>query len=128
MGGTVTAWETETDVVCVRDRIRTLLERVRYRPGWRIQLASWDDLPPDVAIRTDMRLALRFTLRTRDTYHPERDIVISHLRPVAVSLVAYMTDERLVRWLFEEVMAVERHEAGEWFVLDGSRRPFDPHR
>lgn len=32
----------------------------------------------------------------------------------------------LIRWAFDQLLLVERHEAGEFFTVDGAR-PFFPH-
>jgi hypothetical protein len=60
-----------------------------------------------------------------DTYHPDRGETyrVQHYFPVPPA--AY--DERSWRrWLLERLIEVERHEACEFFQIDG-RRPYAPH-
>ena len=59
-------------------------------------------------------MTLAITIAGPDSYHPERTIRVAHLMPVPPA--AY--DERSwQRWLFDQILLVERHEAMEWFVL-----------
>jgi hypothetical protein len=61
--------------------------------------------------------------RTASAYNPDTEIRVQHLFPVPPA--AY--DERSWRrWMFERVLEVERHEAAEFFVIDGER-PYAPH-
>jgi hypothetical protein len=60
-----------------------------------------------------------------NSYHPERGehYAVHHYMPVPPAAF----DERSWRrWLFEQVLLVERHEACEFFQIDGAR-PYPPH-
>jgi hypothetical protein len=57
-----------------------------------------------------------------DSYHPERTIRVNHY--LIVPAASY--DERSWRrWLLDQVLLVESHEACEFFQIDG-QRPFAP--
>jgi hypothetical protein len=97
--------------------LESLVSRLRYRPGWRFTL---DDLD-----RGQGSEGLTFTAIGvfPDTYNPQTTIRVQHLFPVPPA--AY--DERSWRrWLFERLCEIERHEAAEFFVIDGER-PYAPH-
>jgi hypothetical protein len=97
--------------------LATLVEQLRYRPGWRFVLADMD--------RGQNSVGLTFIVvgLFPDTYNPDTEIRVQHLFPVPPA--AY--DERSWRrWMFERVLEVERHEAAEFFVIDGER-PYAPH-
>jgi hypothetical protein len=103
-------------------KVRALLRRFTYKPGWTFTLmsdhtssfSSWSG--PD---------AIRVVFNAPDAYHPERVTEVGAVISVPYAL-ADADDDMLCAWLFEQVLAIERHEAGEFFAVDG-RRPFDPH-
>lgn len=95
----------------------SLVERLSYRRGWTFQLVDMD--------RGQGSAGLTFcaTGTYPDTYDPDTTIRVRHLFPVPPA--AY--DERSWRrWLFERILEVERHEAAEFFQVDGAR-PYAPH-
>lgn len=69
-------------------------------------------------------LTLVITTNGVNAYHPEvTDYRVDHLFPVPAA--AY--DRRSwTHWLFEQFALVERHEAMEFFQIEGER-PFAPH-
>jgi hypothetical protein len=101
-------------------KVRELLRRFTYKPGWRFKIAGDYEDPP----RPPGPGAIQVTFQAPDAYHPKRVVPI-------ISVIAIPDqpedEDRLARWLFDRILDIERHEAGEWFVIDG-RRPFDPHR
>lgn len=99
--------------------LHELVERTAYRPGWEMRL---DDIDRGQASEG---LTLIVTSVGFDTYHPDRGRTyrVAHYFPVPPA--AY--DARSWRrWLFERLLDVERHEAMEFFVVDGER-PYAPH-
>lgn len=98
--------------------LNDLVQRAEYRPGWRLVLYDNYD-------RGQGSKGLTFVVvgQFPDTYHPEDMIRVQHLFPVPPA--AY--DERSWRrWIFERLLEVERHEAAEFFKIDGER-PYAPH-
>lgn len=93
-----------------------LVERVRYKPDWYLTL---NDITRG---QGSLGLTLIINVHTTDTYHQDRKIRVSHYMPVPPA--AY--DERSWRrWLFDQILLVERHEACEFFQVDGDR-PYAP--
>jgi hypothetical protein len=85
-----------------------LVKGVRYKPDWRFTLEELDRGQSSVG------LTLVIVITTPDSYHPERTRVVNHYFPVPPA--AYdMRSWR--RWLFEQVLLVERHEAMEFFQV-----------
>jgi hypothetical protein len=95
-----------------------LVEQVSYKPGW------WFSVNMDYDRGQGSRGAtLVVRPLTVDSYHPEDSKRVTHLFPIPPA--AY--DERSWRrWLFEQVLLVERHEACEFFQIEGAR-PYAPH-
>lgn len=92
-----------------------LVTRVRYKAGWNFSLRDLD------RGQGSQGLTLVIHITGPDTYHPERQISVAHYMPVPPA--AY--DERSWRrWLFDQILLVERHEACEFFqlVTDGGQR------
>ncbi|HWU22987.1 MAG TPA: hypothetical protein VN088_15735 [Nocardioides sp.] len=94
-----------------------LVDRLRYRAGWRFALADLDRGQGSAG------LTLVITTLGTNSYHPEQtDYRVNHYMPVPPA--AY--DERSWRrWLFEQLLLVERHEAMEFFQV-GDDRPYAP--
>lgn len=93
-----------------------LVFALRYKPGWTFTL---NDVTRG---QGSLGLTLIINVRTPDSYHPEQHITVQHFMPVPPA--AY--DERSWRrWLFEQLLLVETHEACEFFRLDGDR-PYAP--
>ena len=95
-----------------------LVDRLAYRPGWRFELAHIDRGQGSVGLTLDIITC------GYNSYHPDRGETyhVHHYMPVPPA--AY--DRRSwQRWLFEQCLLVERHEACEFFVVDGER-PYAP--
>lgn len=116
------------------EALAELVEKCAYRPGWTIRL---EDMARDLVDpaawarridRTDELaggLTLIITTCGYDSYHPDRgeNYRVNHY--FVVPAATY--DERSWRrWLFEQFLLVERHEAMEFFAIDGAR-PYAPH-
>lgn len=94
-----------------------LIKKVEYRPHWKVFL--FDDYD-----RGQGSKGLTVVVQTycQDTYNPERMIRVNHLFPVPP---AAFNERSWRRWLFERILEVERHEAAEFFRIDG-QRPYAP--
>lgn len=87
-----------------------LVGQVRYRPGWTVRLEDIDRGQGSAG------LTLVITTCGYDAYNPDRgeSYRVNHYMPVPPA--AY--DARSWRrWLFEQYLLVERHEAMEFFAL-----------
>lgn len=104
------------------DALAGLLGVLRYKSGWAFSLQDLDRGQGSAG------LTLVISISGPDTYHPERQVRVNHY--MLVPPAAY--DERSWRrWLFDQILLVERHEAMEWFQLATPRafeydRPFAP--
>jgi hypothetical protein len=87
-----------------------LVRQVRYRPGWTFALEDIDRGQDSAG------LTLIITTKGYDAYHPERGegYRVHHYMPVPPA--AY-DDRSWRRWVFDQVLLVERHEAMEFFAL-----------
>lgn len=95
-----------------------LVAKLTYRPGWTFHLAEMDRGQGSVGLTLDI------VTSGYDSYHPDRgqNYRVHHYMPVPPA--AY--DERSwQRWLFDQLLLVERHEACEFFVID-AERPYAP--
>lgn len=94
-----------------------LVDRLRYRTGWRFELADLDRGQGSAG------LTLVITTLGTNSYHlQDVDYRVNHYMPVPPA--AY--DERSwQRWLFEQLLLVERHECMEFFQI-GDDRPYAP--
>jgi hypothetical protein len=111
--------ETMTQTAPYPELLGSLVERIEYRPGWGLALADVD------RGQGSNGLTLLVTTVGYDTYNPERGETyrVRHFFPVPPA--AY-NEQSWRRWIFERLLEVERHEAAEFFQIDGSR-PFAPH-
>lgn len=93
-----------------------LIKRLEYKAGWSFDLEDID------RGQGSEGLTLVITVNSPDSYHPERNIRVLHY--MIVPPAAY--DERAwCRWLLDQILQVEQHEACEFFKVDGER-PYAP--
>jgi hypothetical protein len=93
-----------------------LVRRLEYRDGWDFSLVDLD------RGQGSKGLTLIIRVTTVNSYPPHEPLRVAHYMPVPPA--AY--DERSwQRWLFEQILLVERHEACEFFTLDGNK-PYAP--
>jgi hypothetical protein len=96
--------------------LQKLVDKLRYKPRWWFSLEDMD------RGQGSRGLTLVITVTGPDSYHPDDRITVAHY--MLVPPAAY--DERSWRrWLLDQVLLVERHEAMEFFTLDGVR-PYAP--
>lgn len=96
-----------------------IIRDVRYRPGWVFRLADIDRGQGCAGLTLDI------VTSGFNSYHPEQgpNYSVHHYFPVPPAGYNYQS---WCRWVFECLLLVERHEAMEFFVVDG-RRPYAPH-
>lgn len=110
-------------------------------PQYCMQYAPWPQILADLVARLEYRkwhfkledkdrgqgsrgLTLIITTCGYDSYHPEdgENYRVHHYMPVPP---AAFNERSWRHWLFEQVCLVERHEAMEFFKIDG-KRPYAP--
>lgn len=99
------------------DVLACLIDRLTYKANWTFRL--YDDLDRGQGSRG---LTLVINITGPDSYHPEREISVNHYMPVPP---ASYDDRSWRRWLFDQILLVERHEACEFLAVDGNR-PYAP--
>lgn len=96
--------------------LRDLIADLRYRRGWSFSLTDLD------RGQGSKGLTLRIIAAVPDSYDPDTRIWVDHYMPVPPA--AY--DRRSwQRWLLDQILLVEQHEACEFFQI-GGKRPYAP--
>lgn len=105
----IAPWPTE---------LQALIYVLRYRPGWTFSLESID------RGQGSSGLTLDIITKGYNSYHPERgeNYQVHHYMPVPP---ASYNRASWQRWLFEQCLLVDRHEAMEFFAIDGEH-PYAP--
>lgn len=98
------------------NELAALVASCTYRPQWQLTLDVQDRGQGSTG------LTLSVLVQTADSYEPHRTIRVRHLFPVPP---ASYNRASWQRWLFERLLEVERHEAMEYFEVDGVK-PFSP--
>ena len=94
-----------------------LVNRLQYKDGWQFELKDFD------RGQGSEGLTLVITLTCQESYPPEQEMNVLHY--MIIPPAAY--DERSwTRWLFDQILLVEQHEACEFFLIEG-HRPYAPH-
>lgn len=96
--------------------IRRLLDRLTYREGWSFSIVA----------HGGWHRALQIQVNATDP-HLSRNgrtvqVLVNHQFQVPYFV---MTQDEMLRWLLDCVLAVERHETCEWLQVDGVA-PFMP--
>lgn len=98
------------------EALANLVARCKYKPGWTVKLVTMDRGQGSTG------LTLSIVAATVNSYDHEAPKRVNHLFPVPPA--AY--DERSWRrWLLEQFLLVEQHEACEFFEIDGAK-PYAP--
>ena len=92
-----------------------LVDELDYK-GWDVYLQVED------RGQGSKGLTLSIIREGPDTYSPDKIIRVRHLMPVPP---AAFNRSSWQRWLFDQFLLVERHEAAEFFIV-GEDRPFGP--
>lgn len=99
--------------------LRDLLLGLSYRPGWTTHVE--DDMDRG---QGSVGMTLVITTLTIDSYdHENKRYRVRHLFPIPP---ASYNMQSWRRWLLEQFILVERHEACEFFKI-GGKRPYAPH-
>lgn len=98
--------------------LQDLVQRLAYKPGWTFELRHMD------RGQGSEGLTLVITILEYDSYNPAggRTYRVHHLMPVPP---ASYNERSWRRWLFQQFLLVEQHEAAEFFMI-GDDRPYAP--
>lgn len=94
-----------------------LVDQLEYKRGWRMSLAHIDRGQGSVG------MTLCILIDTPNSYNQDERRQVMHYMPVPP---AAFDRRSWQRWLFEQLLLVERHEACEFFTVDGVK-PYAPH-
>lgn len=96
--------------------LASLVQRLQYKQGWSFSLTHKE------RGQGCEGLTLSVLVECEDSYNPGMRLNVMHY--IIVPAAAY--DERAwMRWLLDQILLIESHEACEFFKVDG-RRPFSP--
>jgi hypothetical protein len=87
-----------------------------YKPGWEFELTHLDRGQGSVG------LTLNILITTQDSYDHDVTRRVMHYFPVPPAAYDVRSWQH---WLLEQVLLVERHEACEFFTVDGIK-PYAP--
>lgn len=116
---------TMTQTAPFPDALAYLVDRLKYRPGWTFWLGHMDRGQGSVGLTLDIITC------GYDSYHPERGENYRVHHYMIVPAAAY-NPASWQRWLFNQILDVERHEAMEFFAIRDSpgsehaARPYAP--
>lgn len=95
-----------------------IVKRVRYRPGWTFSLVEID------RGQESKGLTLDITTKGYNSHHQDEGehYRVHHYMIVPAAAYNYASWRR---WVFEQILLVERHEACEFFWVNGEQ-PYAP--
>jgi hypothetical protein len=112
-----------TQVAPYPNELAALVTQCVYRDGWTLTLLQDHVRDPASTHTGESRgLTLSVVVSTTNSYPPHQPIRVQHL--FAVPPATY-NKASWQRWLFEQLLLVERHEACEFFTIDDVK-PFAP--
>lgn len=110
--------EQNTNVAPYPDGLADLVQKLEYRPGWEFYLEHID------RGQGSEGLTFRVVSQGYDTYHPDRGETYRVNHYMIVPAASF--DRRAwQRWILEQLLLIEQHEAAEFMQIDGVR-PFAP--
>jgi hypothetical protein len=99
------------------DILARLVPRITYKPGWTFELA-------EISRGQGCEgLTLMIGATVSDSFG-NGTVGVLHLMPV---LPAAYDEESWIRWILEQILLVEQHEALEFFRVDGEQPYFPEH-
>ena len=98
-------------------RIVNLMHRITYKPDSQVNIML--DAPE--------YYYLSIQIPVYDAHNPkEHSLLRMNIRLPLKETLDEMTDDQIIKMVFDGIMDYERHEAQEWFKLDG-KIIYDPH-
>lgn len=108
-------WQVDLERLVAK--IQSGLSRVRYKSS----------LTMTAHLHDNSFIEIRFLNHTQDADNPEQMIKIGKSFFLHPFEAGYMSEDEFFDRIFREIVAMEQHEAGEWFRVDNIKI-FDPHR
>lgn len=108
--------DTLTQTAPYPEALAMMVRHVQYKDGWRFKLHHLDRGQGSAG------LTLEIVVCTPDSYHPEQNTVVHHYMIIPA---ASYNARSWKRWLFDQILLVEQHEAAEFFRIGGVR-PYAP--
>lgn len=98
--------------------LAAIVDGLQYKPGWQFHLVHMDRGQGSTGLTLDI-VTLGY-----NAYHPEQGqhYAVHHYMIVPAAAYDYRSWRR---WVFEQIVLVETHEAMEFFQVDGDH-PFAP--
>lgn len=103
---------TMTQLAAWPGELQALVDQLRYKPGWEFRLQQLD------RGQGSEGLTLVITITALDTNDPSRTIRVAHY--MIVPAAAYKAASWR-RWLLDQILLVEQHEACEFLEFAGDR-------
>jgi len=114
-----------------RAELCDLVKSIKYKPGFTIKILGEEDAHfcrvytdrdgPTEPYRIEMKMDVV------NAYDQSKTTSILFQQALTADKVKYMTKKEAVSLIHHLIVEMERHEAGEFFLVDGER-PFDPHK
>ena len=98
------------------DMLMALVTCLKYKKGWRFTLEDID------RGQGSEGMTLIIQIPAPDTYPPHSTMRVNHYMIVPA---AAFDNRAWQRWLFDQILLVEQHEAAEFFQID-NMRPYAP--
>lgn len=99
--------------------LQYLVDRLRYKDKWSVRLEDID------RGQGSKGLTLIITVRTENSYPPHHPIAVNHYMIVPAAGYDIRSWQR---WLFDQILLVEQHEACEFFrICDSPDSEHDVH-
>lgn len=104
-------------------QVREYLQRVTYKPGWRMTVEPWRDTYGS-GLFHEPQLKVQFTFNAECAVTGKTDNQVSGVQLIEPAFIE--SEHQLNRLMLDFILRIERHEAQEFFKVDGVA-PFYPH-
>lgn len=98
--------------------LKELVENMTYKPGWEFNLVELDRGQGSKGLTLDI-ISL-----THDSHHPDRGIKY-RVHHYMIVPAASFNRQSWQRWIFEQLLLIEQHEACEFYRISGEQ-PYAP--
>ena len=93
------------------DEFRALVARLSYKPGWEV--VALDGVEENV-----VTLRVAFTVPDASG-KVDQPLPLRIKYPIPAGVLWHLDERQALRLVFEKVLEMEKHEAREWFKIDG---------
>lgn len=109
------------------ERVRGLLERVTYKPGWYIEAIRQDYITHSVYQFGDWNsVCIRVSMSVKDSETGET-VMLNRFNSLMDYDLERLDDAEVIKYFIHRaIWEMEEHEYHEWFKFDGIH-VFDPH-